>query len=342
MTVGTSRQRRCDAVLCLRACTWIPGSGPWLRAPGASMFNASSVATGLPCAFAASCSHLEETRSQGWSTGSMDSIKSETSVAAARPGGPRATRRATVRGPGRSDHEACPKAFVRRARGKVLVVGHTHEAFSARWQRGLGSEPGRPFLERHDLPPRSGAFFVADRGVPSDGTFGILALPALTFEIRTALRSDLAEKDQSAAARGRSRRGRVRSGAPEHPHDQSAVATTCSTSSRSPGSFAARQSGNRLNVVWPDGQYHRATRIPSGITRPYVPRRRKPHPPAGCGGHASRLACRDARSVEHRSAGSPEPWARTGDPSTGPQAQRRIASSLPRSAYRQEADLFNC
>jgi hypothetical protein len=30
------------------------------------------------------------------------------------------------------------------------------------------------------------------------------------------------------------------------------------------------------------GQYHRATRIPGGFTRAYVPWLANPHPPSGC------------------------------------------------------------
>ena len=40
---------------------------------------------------------------------------------------------------------------------------------------------------------------------------------------------------------------------------------------RLPGRCAERQSGSALNVTWQSTQYHRATRMPAGNTRPYVP-----------------------------------------------------------------------
>ena len=48
---------------------------------------------------------------------------------------------------------------------------------------------------------------------------------------------------------------------------RSACATTASTSSSSPGSRAARQSGSRLKVVWLSGQYQRAICVPRGVLR---------------------------------------------------------------------------
>ena len=45
----------------------------------------------------------------------------------------------------------------------------------------------------------------------------------------------------------------------------SACATTASRVSRAPGSRAARQSGNRLKVVWLSGQYQRAIRVPRAV-----------------------------------------------------------------------------
>ena len=48
---------------------------------------------------------------------------------------------------------------------------------------------------------------------------------------------------------------------------RSACATTASTSSSSPGSRAARQSGSRLKVVWLSGQYQRAIFVPRGVLR---------------------------------------------------------------------------
>ena len=72
----------------------------------------------------------------------------------------------------------------------------------------------------------------------------------------------------------------------------STMATTCSTSSRLPGSRLARQSGSRLNVVCPVGQYQREICVPGGSTRGYVPCRAKPQPPRGCSGQQSKLACR--------------------------------------------------
>jgi len=46
-----------------------------------------------------------------------------------------------------------------------------------------------------------------------------------------------------------------------------ATATAASTSANNPGSRAARKSGNKLNVRWPSGQYHRAIRTPCGVAR---------------------------------------------------------------------------
>ena len=43
--------------------------------------------------------------------------------------------------------------------------------------------------------------------------------------------------------------------------------TVASISRRAPENRAARQSGSRLNVIWPSGQYQRATRVPGGSTR---------------------------------------------------------------------------
>ena len=47
----------------------------------------------------------------------------------------------------------------------------------------------------------------------------------------------------------------------------SAMRTTASTSAKVPVSLAARQSGSRLNVRRPVGQYQRATKVPGGETR---------------------------------------------------------------------------
>ena len=49
------------------------------------------------------------------------------------------------------------------------------------------------------------------------------------------------------------------------------MATICSTSSRLPKSRLARQSGNRLNVVCPVGQYQREICVPGGSTPLFLP-----------------------------------------------------------------------
>lgn len=48
--------------------------------------------------------------------------------------------------------------------------------------------------------------------------------------------------------------------------DLAATATASMVVSK-PGILEARKSGNRLNVVCPWGQYHRAMRRPCGVTR---------------------------------------------------------------------------
>ena len=85
----------------------------------------------------------------------------------------------------------------------------------------------------------------------------------------------------------------------------SPACTTASSSSKVPGSRAARQSGNRLNVVWLCGHYQRATRVARGILRAQVPWRASEHRPCGCsplptaklGGLAIPSQGRDDRTV---------------------------------------------
>ena len=47
----------------------------------------------------------------------------------------------------------------------------------------------------------------------------------------------------------------------------STARTTASTSANVPVSRAAKQSGSRLKVRWPSGQYQRAIKVPGGETR---------------------------------------------------------------------------
>ena len=49
--------------------------------------------------------------------------------------------------------------------------------------------------------------------------------------------------------------------------DPSLRVTTRVIAPRLPGNRAARQSGNRLNVMWLSGQYQRAIRTPRGVLR---------------------------------------------------------------------------
>ncbi len=99
----------------------------------------------------------------------------------------------------------------------------------------------------------------------------------------------------------------------------STVAATRSTSSSEPESRLARQSGSRLNVVLPVGQYHRATRIPDGNFRVYVPCPEKPQPPRGCSGHRARVAFSQPCWLTYSSLVSAHSWRNcTGRARTGP------------------------
>lgn len=49
--------------------------------------------------------------------------------------------------------------------------------------------------------------------------------------------------------------------------DEDATITLPSMALSKPGRRAARKSGNRLNVQWPSGQYHRAMRTPGEVRR---------------------------------------------------------------------------
>ena len=53
----------------------------------------------------------------------------------------------------------------------------------------------------------------------------------------------------------------------EAEHVMRARITSASIAASSPGNRTARKSGNRLKVLWPSGQYHRATRTPGGVSR---------------------------------------------------------------------------
>ncbi len=166
---------------------------------------------------------------------------------------------------------------------------------------GRGPNPkGGPSVPRCAAPisrSRTSADFVArtSRTRPSRGTFPSCPGSNVT-NASSAIRTYPSRRRTQRTAPGSSMSGRIFSAAfsmlSPAATFASTMATTCSTSSRLPGSRLARLSGNRLNVVCPVGQYQRAICVPGGSTRAYVPCRAKPQPPRGCSGQRSKLACR--------------------------------------------------
>lgn len=100
--------------------------------------------------------------------------------------------------------------------------------------------------------------------------------------------------DQRPTASGVSLDGRSRSASCCSGTSASTATAACSACSSVPVIRAARQSGSKLNVVWLDGQYQRATSHGIGNFLRYVPRPENPQPPSGWFGQCSKLAVRHA------------------------------------------------
>ena len=122
-----------------------------------------------------------------------------------------------------------------------------------------------------------------------------------------------------------------------------ALRTTASTSARVPGRRAARQSGSRLKVLCPSGQYQRAMRVPGGERRSEVPWRANPQPPSGGSGQRARFASCQAfwltysspvRSHSKRSCTGHRParrlpWRASSRPTVRPLCDRYLPANQP-------------